>query len=145
MKPLIAVLALGFVAGARADEAASKKFLKDLEGTYSATSMSLGGMAAPEELTKTVTFEFKAGTLIVSAGKGKDKVATLVVDPSQKPIAVDVTPKDGPDAGKSMAGIIKVEKDVVTLCFIDAPGAARPKEFTGEGMKTMLVVLKKKS
>ena len=145
MKRILPALVLVVAGTAVADDAAAKKFLKDIEGTYTVASLSKGGVPAPDEFVKAVTIVIEKGTLTFRMDKDKDKAATIVVDPAQKPVAIDLTPKDGPDAGKPMLGIIKVEKDSVTLCFPDEPKATRPKEFTSpKGSDVMVLVLKKK-
>jgi uncharacterized protein (TIGR03067 family) len=144
--PLVAFALLANVAVA--DDAAAKKFLKELEGSYTPVSMTRGGDPAPDEFKKSVSIVIKGDTFIVrftKDGKSEDKAATLVVDPGQKPAAIDMTPKDGPDAGKPILGIVKVEKDLVTLCWADQAGtAARPKDFTStKDTKTFLIEMKK--
>ncbi len=146
---LTAVVLLLSVIGVRADDAAAKKMLKELEGSYTASSMTKGGEPAPDEFLKTIAFIIKGDTFTVSFkkdGKGEDKAATAVLDTTQKPTAIDLTPKDGPNAGKPMLGIIKVEKDTVTLCWTDSgDNSPRPKDFTStKENKQFLVVMKKK-
>ena len=144
--PLVALVL--FVGVATADDAAAKKLLKELEGTYTPVGMTQGGQPAPENALKGASFIIKGDTFVVrfiEGGKTEDKAATLVVDPGQKPAAIDMTPKDGPDAGKPILGIVKVEKDTVTLCWADQPGTAeRPKEFSStKENKNFLIVMKK--
>jgi len=142
-------IALVLFAGlATADDAAAKKFLRDLEGSYTVTSMTRAGEAGSEEMVRGVTVTIKGDTLTAHFKKGdvgEDKIATVVVDPGQKPAAIDMTPKDGPDAGKPVLGIVKVEKDAVTLCWGDRAGVSeRPKEFSStKENKHFLIVLKK--
>ena len=148
MRLLSASVLLLIVLGVRADDAASKKMLKDLEGTYSAISMSKGGEPAPDVYLKTISFNVKGDTFTVTFKKddaSEDKAATAVIDSTQKPIAIDLTPKDGPEAGKPMLGILKVEKDSITLCWTDrGEKTARPKEFTStKENKQFLIVMKK--
>lgn len=138
-----------FAAIAGAADDAGKKFLKDIEGSYIPTSMTRSGEMAPDEFLKTVSFTIKSDTITVSfkkGEKGEDKQATAVVDSSQKPVAIDMTPKEGPDAGKPMLGIIKVEKDTITICWADrGDSAERPKEFSStKENKHLLIVMKKK-
>jgi uncharacterized protein (TIGR03067 family) len=137
-----------FVGAAVADDSAAKKLLKELEGSYTPVTMTKGGEPAPDEFKKGITFLVKGDTFTVrfaKGGKGEDKVATIVLDPAQKPAAIDLTPKDGPDAGKPMLGIIKVEKDTVTLCWTDETDKPqRPKDFSStKENKSFLVVMKK--
>lgn len=149
LRLLPAGVLLLFVLGVSADEAASKKLLKELEGDYTPVSMTKGGEPAPEEYLKTVVFKIKGSDFTVRFKKGEkneDKVATAVIDTAQKPIAMDLTPKDGPEAGKPMLGIIKVEKGTVTLCWTDrGDKTERPKEFTStKENQQFLIVMKKK-
>ena len=134
---------------AAADEGAGKKFLKELEGTYAATSMTKGGEKATDDLlSSVVSITIKGESLIVrlKGEKEEDHAGTLLVDVTQKPIAIDMTPKDGPNAGKPMLGIIKVDKDAVTICWADRGDAtARPKEFSStKENRQFLIVMKKK-
>jgi uncharacterized protein (TIGR03067 family) len=145
----VAVLFLFTAVAGAADDAAAKKFLKELEGLYAPVSMTRSGEPAPDEFLKTVSFSIKGDTITVSfkkGDKGEDKEATIVVDPTQKPISIDMTPKEGPDAGKPMLGIIKVEKDNVTICWADRSDSTdRPKEFSSKKEnKHFLIVMKKK-
>lgn len=149
MTRVITVVVLSLVGlNASADEA-GKKLLKDLEGSYTAVSMTRSGELAPDEFLKTVSFAIKGDTLTVRFKKGEnseDKTAKLVVDASQKPIAIQMTPSDGPDAGKAMLGIMKVEKDTITLCWADrSDKPERPKEFKStKDDNNLLIVMKKK-
>jgi uncharacterized protein (TIGR03067 family) len=149
MRAALATAALVFVAGvAGADDAAAKRMLKDLEGSYTPVSMTRAGEAAPADVMKAATFQIEGDTFTVrfnKDGKEEGKRATIVLDPAQKPTAIDLTPKDGPDAGKPMLGILKVEKDTVTICWTDQAGKAeRPKDFSSTKENgNLLIVLKK--
>jgi uncharacterized protein (TIGR03067 family) len=110
--------------------------------------MTQGGQPAPEAVIKAASFVIRGDTFIVrftEKGKSEDKAATLVVDPDQRPAAIDMTPKDGKDAGKPILGIMKVEKDTVTLCWADEAGRTRrPTEFTStKDNKNFLIVMKR--
>jgi uncharacterized protein (TIGR03067 family) len=144
----LAATVLFLIAGvAAADDAANKKLLKDLEGNYTPVSMTKGGRPAPDEDIKSVTFHIKGDLFIIRFGKsdkGEEKTATIVLDTTQKPTAIDMTPKEGPEAGKPMLGIVKIDKDAVTLCWTDEDKPVRPKDFTStKENKNYLIVMKK--
>ncbi len=129
-----AIVALFLMTGiAVADEAANKKVLKDIEGKYTAVSMTKAGEAAPKGLSEAVAFTVKGDVFIVTFkldGKDDTKEATIVVVADKNPIHIDLTPKDGPEAGKPMLGIIKVDKDTVTMCWCDSKvRTERPTKF----------------
>jgi uncharacterized protein (TIGR03067 family) len=149
MMRLSAAVLFLFAGAAVADDAAAKKYLKDLEGTYTPAAMTKGGNPSPEEAIKAFSaVVIKGETLTIRFKKGEkedEHAGTVVVDPGQKPVAIDLTPKDGPDAGKQVLGIVKVEKDTVTLCFADRGDPTdRPKVFSStKENKYFLIVLKK--
>jgi uncharacterized protein (TIGR03067 family) len=122
MKHTITVLFL-LTGIAVADEAANKKILKDIEGKYTAVSMVKAGEPGPKTLIDSVSFTIKGDSFIVTFktdGKEDSKEATVVIVADKDPINIDLTPKDGPEAGKPMLGIMKIEKDTVKLCWCDS-------------------------
>ena len=129
----------------RADDAAAKKYLAGMEGTWHVTTMKKGGEEAPAEFTKAVILVIKGDTLTLKIGKEAEKNATLVVDPAQKPVTLDMTPKDGDNAGKHILGLVSLEKDVLTICLSDdKEGKSRPKDLTStKENKNYVIVLKK--
>lgn len=132
-----------------ADEAANKKFLKELEGNYTPVTMVKGGDPAPKELIGSITFTVKGDAFMVNFkadGKEESKTATIVLAADQSPISIDLTPKDGPEAGKPMLGIISIEKDVVKLCWCDSKvRTERPKEFKSTKENGNLLIEMKKT
>jgi uncharacterized protein (TIGR03067 family) len=150
MRAALATAALVLSAGAAvADDAAARRMLKDLEGSYTPTAITKGGeAAAAEELSAVSAVVIKGDAITVRFKKGdkaEDHTATLVVDPSQKPLAIDLTPKDGPEANKPVLGIAKLEGDTLTLCWSDRRDKAeRPKDFSStKENKNFLIVMKK--
>ena len=67
-------------------------------------------------------------------------LAGYTIDPGKKPAHIDLTIGDGPEKGKTLPGLYKLEKGELTLVF--AEGETRPKGFTSEG-DAMLLKLKK--
>jgi uncharacterized protein (TIGR03067 family) len=132
-----------------ADDEAAKKFLRDVEGSYTPTAITKSGNAVPAAELKSVDgVTIKGDTFTVRFKKGEesiDRVATLVVDPGKSPIAIDLVPKDGPQAGKPIPGIAKLEKDTLTICWSDQrEKPERPKDFTStKDEKNFLIVLKR--
>lgn len=141
---MIAGLVLAMVGLTQADDAANKKFLDSLAGKYTVKSMKKGGEDGPADLVKMITVEIKGTTLSLNFGKDS-KDATIVIDASQKPIAIDLTPKDGPNAGKPVLGVVSIEKDTVTMCWgEEKENRVRPKDFDStKDNKQFQIILEK--
>ena len=119
------VLAVGLLIAADAkDDAAAKKELKRLSGTYVMVSGESKAEKLSEERIKEAKLEMDGDKY--SANFGGDTVkGTLKIDPTKAPKEIDAT--DG--EGRTMLGIYKFEKGQFTVCF--APlGKERPKEFS---------------
>jgi|SRR5262245_26257428 len=149
MKPLPAVVLLLFAGVAVADDAANKKLLRDLQGSYFPTSMTGAGEARPDDFLKAASFVIKGDTFTFRFKRGDKeevKTATIGVDADQKPAAIDLTPKDGPDAGKPMLGIVKADRDAVTLCWSDKRDKPdRPKDFNSTKENGYFLIVMKKA
>jgi len=107
---------------------AAKGELKKLEGTWGLVS----GEAKGENLTEST---IKSAKLTIVGHKYTVKVSenaiagTQTIDPTTKPKGIDATDTDGPNKGKTVFGIYKLEKGVFTVCLAP-PGKDRPTEFT---------------
>ena len=97
-----------------------------LEGIWRVTSFRVGGVDLPrggEELVLTV----KGGEFAWANGRGHGG-KIVRIDPTKNPKEVDYTFADGPDAGKVLKAIYKLDGDTFTDCF-GAAGADRPTAF----------------
>jgi uncharacterized protein (TIGR03067 family) len=149
MMRLPAAVLLLIAGTAVGDDAAAKKMLKDLEGSYAPAVMKSAGEAIDDALLKDTSFTIKGDTFVFRykmKDKTEEKQAVIVLDPSQKPAAIDLTPKEGPDASRPMLGIVKIEKDAVTLCWSDRRDKPeRPKEFTSTKANGYFLIVMKKA
>jgi uncharacterized protein (TIGR03067 family) len=69
--------------------------------------------------------------------------STFKVGANVRPRTIDLAFTAGPDRGKSVLGIYKMEAGMLTVCVADV-GGARPKEFaTKEGSGHMLFVFRR--
>jgi len=134
----VAVVLLVFASAlglARADE----KALKELEGTYKLALAERDGKVADKELTDKALVTIKGDVFELAMGDDK-KVAKFKVGGDLKQLTIDLSPADGPEKGKTFAGIYKVEKGEVTLAFSEK--GDRPKEFKSDN-EAVLLKLKK--
>ena len=127
------------------DDAVAKED-KKFEGTWNVVSMESGGKKVPEEHFADMTFTFKGktyeqkvGDMIVEGGKQD-------LDPSKKPLQMDITVSEGDAKGKKQLAIYEWDgEDTVKICAANHGEAKRPEKFeTKEGAGDMIFVLKRK-
>ncbi len=141
LAPSLALFVLGFHGFALA---ADKSDLVPLQGTWTMESFILNGETIPEEQTKT-------GRLVISGTEYRAQFgdsaasATLGVDSSKNPRAIDFTFNTGPLKGKTIEGIYRLEGDKLTICRALLEGEERPKEFASPAESGVLVVIWKRS
>jgi uncharacterized protein (TIGR03067 family) len=97
---------------------------KALEGTWSLSSAVMAGKPFPEQLVKTMSLTMKDGRYTVMVGQGKDE-GTAKHDASKYPKTMDITGTDGPNKGKTMLAIYKIDGDALTICY-DLSGKSTP-------------------
>jgi uncharacterized protein (TIGR03067 family) len=112
----------------RADADAVKKEMAILEGEWSMVSGERDGGALPDEVVKSAKRVSKAGETTVSFGDQLVMKAKFTVDPSKTPKAIDYEVSDGPNKGKKVLGIYKLDGDTATFCFAQ-PDKERPTKF----------------
>lgn len=107
-----------------------EKELKKLSGVYIMVSGEANGDKLPEKVVKASTLTLKGTKYTVKLGDDTFS-GTQKVTPTKTPKEIDATDADGPNKGKTMLGIYKLEEGVFTVYF--APlGKDRPKEFAAK-------------
>lgn len=117
-----ALLGLGGIA------LADDKPLAELEGSYTATSLTRDGKAEPDTVVSTVSLKIAADEMTFTV-KGKMFPSKIKVDPKAKPATIDIAPTDGPEKGRTFPGIYQVEKGGLVLAFTES--GDRPADFKG--------------
>ena len=130
---LAAMLAVVGLAGADAkkDAAAAKKML----GTWKLTSGTMAGGPFPEEIVKTLRLELTDGKYKLTGAESPD-VGTWKLNADTKPMTIDITGTDGPNKGKTILGIVEINKDKMKVCY-ELSGKSRPAKFESKA-KTLL-------
>ena len=138
---VVVLIACGVVAGGPALGADGEK--TPLDGTWLPVAMEFAGQPFPEEARKGIVLEIAGSEYIVTLGKEVDK-GTVTVDAAVTPMAIDIVGVVGPNKGKTILGIVEVEKDTLRVCY-DFSGKERPTEFTTvEGSQHLLVTYERK-
>ena len=140
----LATLALVMIAPALVVFAADDK-PAGLDGTYKVTGLTKSGKRAEEEVTKIFEGATIKGDKFTLKIMGEAKVATIKIDAKAKPATIDMVPDEGPEKGKTMLGIWKLEKGVLTIAVIEGKDGEtkRPESFDGKGDKEILLELTK--
>jgi uncharacterized protein (TIGR03067 family) len=138
-------LTLGLLTGADGPKTEDgKKTIDSLQGTWTMVSLVIDGEIVTEERVKT-------GNLVIDGMEYRPELganavcATLKVDPTKSPMAIDFSFTAGTNKGKDAKGIFKLENDVLTICRGAADGEDRPKEFTAPNDSGRLLVVWKRS
>lgn len=113
---------------------------KAAQGTWELTEAELGGMKLPG-LIVTLTLENGKYTL---KAESEDK-GTYKLDAARKPKEVDIKGTEGPNKGKTVLGIYKLDGDTMTVCYDLSGKGTRPTEFkTTPGTQLFLATYKRK-
>jgi uncharacterized protein (TIGR03067 family) len=125
---LVLAAVLGMGTAVPADE--EKEDLKQLQGCWTVVKAEQAGVAIPPDPSIRHAFTFTADEATHEDGGGR-KVTGYKLDPAKKPAHIDLTPKDGPDKGKTFKGIYELKGDMLRLCFAP-PDEDRPAAFSSK-------------
>ena len=124
---------------------AAEKDVAALEGAWTMASLEVEGQKVEEARIQGSELTIKDGKYIVTT-RGQNHETKFTLDPTQTPKHIDMTPQDGPNKDKTLAGIYKLDGDTFTVCRSINPDFNRPKEFvTSPGTGLFLVVWKRKA
>lgn len=144
VRALLVVIS-GLLIAADAKDDAVKKEKARLKGTWDIVSVEQEGrkVARPEGTKMKMVFQDDKFVMqSIMGDKKESKEATYTIDPTQKPVTIDIVPGEGPDKGKTVAGIYVIDKDELKICTVFKPGQDRPKEISAKE-KTVLFTLKR--
>ena len=130
---VLLLLAAAFLATAPGCKAAPGG-VASIEGTWGIARAELGGKQLPLAV-------FENGTLRLTAGKyefQKD-IGDYSVTAGTHPTAIDVMGRQGPNAGKTIPAIFRLQADTLTICY-DLSCKARPKDFKTEAGTQLFLV-----
>ena len=99
----------------------------DLNGTWQLKSADLAGKPLPAEFIKSFKLIVEGDKYRALTGGPEDK-GDLKLATEGKLRTIDVIGKEGPNQGKTLGAIYKIEGDKMTCCY-DLSGKVRPTEF----------------
>ena len=130
MKYALMILFLSAGFSAAADDAESKKLLKDLEGSYKVTAAEGAGEAQPAEFLASFEKVSIKGDKFSMTRKGKDgksetRAGTITVDATKKPAHFDLNANGGINKGETVLSIIALDGETLKICSNDSPNPKR--------------------
>jgi uncharacterized protein (TIGR03067 family) len=137
-----AVLVVALVAAAAPGGGgeAGKKELEKLQGTWKVLKAVKAGDPEPADKVQKMSVVIAGDKMTLRGGKNKEEFR-IKVDPSKKPVAIDLQP---PGQKKAALGIYKLEKGQLLLCVALDFKPPRPTEFTStQKTGTVLLVLER--
>lgn len=105
--------------------------MKRFAGEWEMVSGEMGGQAMPDAMAKTMKRVVNDAETTVTMGGQVYFKATIALDPTKSPRAIDYAMTEGPTKGKTQLGIYEWEDGVLRFIFA-APGEERPKDFTSK-------------
>lgn len=103
---------------------------KALQGTWLPASAELGGQPFPEQVTKSMRLTIEGDKYIVMVGPQKDE-GTTKLDASKSPKTLEIRGTEGPNKGKTIPAIYKIEGNTLTVCY-NLGGKDYPTEFVSK-------------
>jgi RNA polymerase sigma factor (sigma-70 family) len=132
------------------------KEVDSLEGAWTLVEIEFRGLKFSEEEVKVVGLRWvMRGDTLTETARGKKRESTIRLDPTRQPKQLILTVRGGSgedgeffpggsEKGTIIAGIYRVEKDRLTLCFNAKSGKEAPEKFeTGLDSDNGIYVLKR--
>ena len=108
------------------------------DGTWKPVSVELGGQPLPESVLRTMELMLEGNSYLMRAGEQLDR-GTMAFHEETLPLRMDIRGTGGPNAGKTIPAIWRLEGDLLTICY-GLEGESRPSSFaTGTNPKVFLV------
>src|SRR5205807_79753 len=95
---------------------AAKKDLEKFQGTWVLVSLEAEGAKMPEDRLKDRKLVLKGSAYSWTSG-AKGEAGTFTLDPTKRPKAINSTPTDGTNKGKTRKGIYAIEGETLKFCF----------------------------
>jgi uncharacterized protein (TIGR03067 family) len=139
---LMAILLTGFAVSAIAkdDEKSDKELF---QGTWTYESVEIDGVKSQPEVIKPIQIKFVNDEVTITNNDEVLAKGIQKLSPGKSPKQLEVAYTEGPNKGKTFAGIYKISGDTITACF-GTDDKNPPKDFTSTNANgARLVVLKR--
>jgi uncharacterized protein (TIGR03067 family) len=103
------------------------KGLEPFQGSWALASLVVNGKEMDKTELKNTTLSLKGEGYTFAKGTTTNK-GTYKVDPTRKPMTLDIIVTDGPDKGKTLPAIYEINGDTMRIC-LSIKGKDRPTAF----------------
>lgn len=114
-----AALMLASCGGSAEPEAAEPIVPTHLNGSWTASSLVMGGNAFPPEMTKGINLKINSYVYETKA-MGQSETGKLVYHDDHTPKRLEIVPENGPMSGTTMYAIYKLEGNQMTVAYSPA-------------------------
>jgi uncharacterized protein (TIGR03067 family) len=116
---------------------------KPWEGVWTAISVENNGERLPAEKAKNLRLTLTADRYKTQMGDQILFDSNYTVDTTKNPAHIDIVGTEGEFKGKVALGLIKVDGDMLTMCYV-MPGGERPGGLTSPpGSRVTLLVMQR--
>lgn len=140
--PFAAALAACLVAPVLADDKKNEADLKALVSKWSIEKAELGGKDITDVL-KVLKFEIRANGAYTAQHDDQKDEGAFTVDTSKTPKEMDIKGTGGPNKGKTIKAIYKLDGDALVICYAFDAGDRPTKFESKDGTQHLLTTYKR--
>ena len=116
---------------------------KAWEGEWAAVSVQNNGEKMPDERAQKLRLTLTADRYKTELGDQVLFDSTYTIDTTKSPAHIDIIGTEGDFKGKAALGLIKVDGDTLTMCYV-MPGGERPSAMESPpGSRVTLLITKR--
>lgn len=142
MKTILAIfVCCTLTSFATTSAAQTDEVTRELNGSWVVKVGTMAGNKLDASLTESMKLTIKENKFETKVGSISES-GELVMDTSKKPMTMDIVIKEGPNKGKTLKCIFKLENGELTVCY--AIQGDRPDKFESTSTNQWLVVTYKK-
>jgi len=117
---------------------------KQIVGSWTCTSATIDGRPLADDTVKQLRLTLTADRYKSERGDQVLFDSTYTIDSKKNPATIDMIGTEGELKGKSAPGILKLDGDLLTMCYV-MPGKERPTAFESQPQSGAFLVVWKRA
>jgi uncharacterized protein (TIGR03067 family) len=118
--------------------------VKQIIGSWKCVSATIDGRPLADDTVGQLRLTLTADRYKTERGDQVLFDSTYTIDAAKRPTQIDMIGTEGELKGKSAPGILKLDSDSLTICYV-MPGKERPKAFESEPQSGVFLVTWKRT